>query len=98
MEAKQNVNLTEALGNIDNRISKTRNAIFNQSHKCKAKFVSRLAPQRGSFLYGVPKFVVAIGSQNMDQEKQEEVMKQGYLAIAPNGDDFVVKQTAFHFF
>jgi len=34
----------------------------------------------------------------MDQEKQEEVMKQGYLAIAPNGDDFVVKQTAFHFF
>ena len=91
LEVKQIANLTDIFEKLVLRVSKTSDAINCKPEDCssKKKIKEKLFYQRG-VLSPNPKFLVAIGAQNINTTTAEEIASKGYLAIGPTGDDFQV--------
>lgn len=89
LDCKLKIKLERVLKNLPKRIEKTIAAITSPITCKKRKFVTLLEAQKIG--YGENLSVrVAIGGENLDKEMVKEIVAAGYLAIAPNAEDFEV--------
>lgn len=97
LEVKQNLNFTDFSSKLDLRVNKTRDAI-NEVNVSRKKAIQRKVCSQVGFFMKEPKFIVAVGSRNMNSSLTAEVADLGCIAFGPSGEDFCAVSKSYKIF